>query len=149
MGAGWNIIQSKIAVGSGGLWGKGLLLGTQNRLDFVPEHHTDFIFTVIGEELGLVGCVVVILLFAALVARGLQISKGLPSTFESLVAAGIAITLGAHAIINLGMAMGLLPVVGIPLPLVSYGGSAVLTNLAALGILNQLSSRTVSAQGDI
>ena len=140
-GSGWNIIQAKIAIGAGGIWGKGLFMGTQNRLKFVPEHDTDFIFTVIGEEMGLIGCLCIILLLALLVARAFKVAKASNSLYASLVATGIGIFWASHAIINIGMTTGVLPVVGSPLPFVSFGGTALVTNCAALGILNYLSSQ--------
>ena len=141
VGSGWNIVQAKIAIGSGGLWGKGLFLGTQNRLKFVPEHQTDFIFTVIGEELGLVGCLCVITLLAILVARAFQVAWDSKGAYSCMVAAGIAVFWAIHAIVNIGMTTGVLPVVGSPLPFVSFGGTALVTNCAALGILNNLSGK--------
>ncbi len=140
-GTGWNIVQAKIAIGSGGLWGKGIFLGTQNRLKFVPEHHTDFIYTVIGEEMGFLGCVCVIILVAVLVARAFQVALKSKSLYSSLVATGIAVFWAVHAIVNIGMTTSVLPVVGSPLPFVSFGGTALITNCAALGILNYLSSQ--------
>ena len=140
-GSGWNIVQAKIAIGSGGIWGKGLFMGTQNRLKFVPEHHTDFIFTIIGEELGLVGCLCVILLLAVLVARAFQVAWQSDSAYACMVATGIGVFWAVHAIVNIGMTTGILPVVGSPLPFVSFGGTALLTNCAALGILNYLSNQ--------
>lgn len=141
VGSGWNIVQAKIAIGSGGIWGKGLFMGTQNRLKFVPEHHTDFIFTIIGEELGLVGCICVILLLAFLVGRAFQVACAAKSAYACMVAAGIGVFWAVHAMVNIGMTTGVLPVVGSPLPFVSFGGTALITNCAALGILNYLSSR--------
>lgn len=140
-GSGWNIVQAKIAIGSGGLWGKGLFMGTQNRLHFVPENDTDFIFTVIGEELGLAGCLVVLILIAVLVWRAFLVAEKSTSLYASLVAAGIGVYWAAHAVINMGMTTGILPVVGSPLPFVSFGGTALIANCIALGILNYLSSR--------
>lgn len=137
-GAGWNILQSRIAIGSGGFWGQGLFQGTQNQLDFVPEHHTDFIFTVVGEELGFVGCVSVLLLFSYVVGHALRTSEITRDRYGVLLALGIATLFSVHVLVNIGMTLGLMPVVGIPLPFLSYGGSAVVTNLAALGLLNSL-----------
>lgn len=137
-GSGWNLMQSRIAIGSGGFWGTGLFHGTQNQLNFVPEHHTDFIFTVVGEELGFVGCVSVLLLFAYIVGHALRTSEALRDRYGSLLALGIGTLFSLHVVINTGMTMGLMPVAGIPLPFLSYGGSAVVTNLCALGILNSL-----------
>lgn len=141
VGSGWNIVQAKIAIGSGGIWGKGLFMGTQNRLKFVPEHHTDFIFTIIGEELGLIGCLCVILLLAVLVGRAFQVACATKSAYTCMVATGIGVFWAVHAVVNIGMTTGILPVVGSPLPFVSFGGTALITNCAALGILNYLSVR--------
>ncbi len=141
VGSGWNIVQAKIAIGSGGIWGKGLFMGTQNRLKFVPEHHTDFIFTIIGEELGLVGCVCIIALLAVLVWRAFHIACATTSAYACMVASGIGVFWAVHAVVNIGMTTGVLPVVGSPLPFVSFGGTALITNCAALGILNYLSTR--------
>jgi len=137
-GSGWNILQSRIAIGSGGVWGKGLFQGTQNQLDFVPEHHTDFIFTVVAEELGLVGGVVLVMLLAGLVCSAFRTAQATRSRYGSYVAAGIGTLFAVHILVNLGMTMGLCPVVGIPLPFLSCGGSAAVTTLAGLGILNSL-----------
>ncbi len=137
-GSGWNILQSRIAIGSGGVWGQGLFQGTQNQLDFVPEHHTDFIFTVLAEELGLVGCLAVLCFLAYLVVQALRTSEATRNRYGSLVAVGIGTLFAVHALVNIGMTLGLMPVAGIPLPFLSYGGSAAVTNLAALGILNSL-----------
>lgn len=137
--AGWNLIQSKIAVGSGGIWGKGLFQGTQNNLGFVPEHHTDFIFTVVGEELGFVGAASVVLLFAYLVAHALRVAdSSTRDRYGFLVATGIGTLFAIHVLINVGMTVGLMPITGIPLPFLSYGGSAVMTNLMAIGILTSI-----------
>ena len=137
-GSGWNILQSRIAIGSGGLWGQGLFQGTQNLLDFVPEHHTDFIFTVLSEELGFVGCVSVLLLLAYLVGQALRTAEVTRNPYGCYLAVGIGTLFAVHTLVNVGMTVGLMPVAGIPLPFLSYGGSAAITNLAALGILNSL-----------
>ncbi len=137
-GSGWNILQSRIAIGSGGLWGKGLFQGTQNQLDFVPEHHTDFIFTVVAEELGLVGSAVLLMLLAVLVFCAFRTAQATRNRYGSYLAAGIGTLFAVHVLVNLGMTVGLCPVVGIPLPFLSYGGSAAITSLAGLGILNSL-----------
>lgn len=137
-GSGWNILQSRIAIGSGGVWGKGLFQGTQNQLDFVPEHHTDFIFTVLAEEMGLVGSVVLLMLLAGLVYSAFRTAQATRSRYGSYLAAGIGTLFAVHILVNLGMTVGLCPVVGIPLPFLSYGGSAAITTLAGLGILNSL-----------
>lgn len=137
-GSGWNILQSRIAIGSGEVWGKGLFQGTQNQLDFVPEHHTDFIFTVLAEEMGLIGSVVLLMLLAGLVYSAFRTAQATRSRYGSYLAAGIGALFGVHILLNLGMTVGVCPVVGIPLPFLSYGGSAAVTNLAGLGILNSL-----------
>ena len=138
LGAGYTIIQSKIAIGSGGLFGKGFMGGTQNQLKFVPERHTDFIFAVIAEEGGLVASVIVLILFWIIVKKGFRICSQIPDRFGSQLACGISTMLGLQAIINLGMTMGLLPVVGVPLPLVSYGGSSVVITMLSIGLLLNL-----------
>ena len=135
LGTGYTIIQSKIAIGSGGLWGKGFLGGTQNVLKFLPERHTDFIFGVIGEEGGFVATAAVALLFWVIVKRGFLICGQTQDRFGSQLACGISTMLGLQAVINLGMTMGLLPVVGVPLPLVSYGGTSVIMTMLAIGLL--------------
>lgn len=146
MGSGWNIIQAKIAIGSGGLWGKGWMEGTQNRLDFVPEHHTDFIFTVIGEEMGLVGGLCLILLLICLVMRAWQLAMQTESVYDSFLAFGIGTLFFIHSVGNIGMTSGILPVVGIPLPFVSYGGTSLIVNMAALGLLNNIARRMPSLE---
>lgn len=135
LGAGWNIIQSTTAIGSGGVYGKGLFEGTQSHLDFLPESHTDFIIAVIGEELGLVGVLTVLMLYLVLVARGLYIATQAPHTFERLVAGALTLTFFVYVFVNIGMVSGLLPVVGVPLPLVSFGGTSAITLLASFGII--------------
>jgi rod shape determining protein RodA len=135
LGAGWNIIQSQIAIGSGGLMGKGWLNGTQSRLDFLPESSTDFIFAVIGEEFGLIGIVLLLALYLAIVARCLYMSMQASDTFGRLLGASISLTFCLYVVVNMGMVSGLLPVVGMPLPLISYGGTSAVTLLASFGIL--------------
>lgn len=135
LGAGWNIIQSKIAIGSGGPMGKGWLNGTQSRLDFLPESSTDFILAVIGEELGLIGIVFFLTLYLFIIARGMFISMHASDTFGRLLGVSISLTFCIYVIVNMGMVSGLLPVVGVPLPLVSYGGTSAVTLLAGFGIL--------------
>ncbi len=135
LGAGYNVIQSKVAIGSGGLWGKGFLQGTQTQLRFIPEQWTDFIFCVLGEEFGFVGCVTVLGLFAILILRLVGAANATRSQFASLIAIGAATIFTVHIVINTGMTMGILPTIGIPLPFLSYGGSALLTNLAFIGIV--------------
>ena len=135
LGSGWNIIQSKIAVGSGGLTGKGWLNGTQSRLEFIPERHTDFILAVLSEELGLLGVLVLFALYVFIVGRGLYIASLARSTYTRLLAGSLSLTFFVYVLVNAGMVSGLLPVVGVPLPLVSYGGTSVVTLLAGFGIL--------------
>ena len=138
LGAGYTIIQSKIAIGSGGLFGKGFMGGTQNQLKFIPERHTDFIFAVIAEEGGLVVSLIVLALFWMIVKKGYRICSQTPDRFGSQLACGISTMLGLQTIINLGMTMGLFPVVGVPLPLISYGGSSVVITMLFIGILLNL-----------
>ncbi len=135
LGTGWNIIQSKTAIGSGGVTGKGLFQGTQSHLDFLPESQTDFIIAVVAEELGLIGVSILLLLYLAVIARGLHIASRAPDTFGRLVAGAVSLTFFVYVFVNIAMVSGLLPVVGIPLPLVSYGGTSALTLLAGFGIL--------------
>ncbi|MBX3708024.1 MAG: rod shape-determining protein RodA [Pseudomonadales bacterium] len=135
LGAGWNIIQSTTAIGSGGVYGKGLFQGTQSHLDFLPESHTDFIIAVIGEELGLVGMTGLLLVYLALVARGLFIAAQAQHAFQRLLAGALTLTFFVYVFVNVGMVSGLLPVVGVPLPLVSYGGTSAITLLGSFGII--------------
>lgn len=135
LGAGYHIIQSTIAVGSGGIAGKGWLQGTQTHLEFIPERHTDFVFAVFSEEFGLLGNCVLLALYAALVGRGLMIAANAPSFFSRLLAAALTLILFTYAFVNMGMVSGIFPVVGVPLPFVSYGGTALVTLCVAVGIL--------------
>ncbi len=135
LGAGYNIIQSKIALGSGGLWGKGFLQGTQAHLDFLPEKQTDFIFTMIGEEFGLVGAIAVITLLLLITWGALLIGLRCKHQYGRLVAFGIACNFFLYCFVNIAMVMGVIPVGGVPLPLVSHGGSAMITTMVAFGIL--------------
>ena len=135
LGAGWNITQAKIAIGSGGLSGKGFLNGTQSRLNFLPEKQTDFIFTNFGEEFGFVGSVALLILFAVVIFYGLQIATSARSQFSRLLAMGITLNFFFYIMINGLMVMGLIPVVGIPMPLLSYGGTAMLTVMFGFGLL--------------
>jgi rod shape determining protein RodA len=134
-GIGWNLHQSKIAVGSGELFGKGLHKGTQTQLNFVPEHSRDFIFTVLGEEFGYVGAVSLIAAYAFILAFGARAMVVARDRFGFLLAAGLTAMLAFHVVVNIGMTIGIMPITGIPLPFLSYGGSAVLTDFAAVGIL--------------
>lgn len=133
--SGYHVIQSQIAVGSGGLWGKGLYEGTQNRLNFLPEQETDFIFSVVGEELGFAGVSAALLLFFILVYRGVRIAAKARDMFGTLLATGIVSMITFHLLVNIGMTAGIMPITGIPLPLFSYGGSSMLANLTAIGIM--------------
>jgi rod shape determining protein RodA len=135
LGAGWNIIQSKTAIGSGGLMGKGLFEGTQSHLDFLPESHTDFIIAVLAEELGFLGVLLLLGLYFLLITRGLFIAIGAQGSFARMLAGGLTITFFTYLFVNIAMVSGLLPVVGVPLPLVSYGGTSALTLMAGFGIL--------------
>ena len=135
LGAGYHIIQSTIAVGSGGLSGKGWLNGTQAHLEFIPERHTDFIFAVFSEEFGLIGNSVLLILYALLVGRGLMIAANAPTVFARLFAGSIALMFFTYAFVNMGMVSGILPVVGVPLPFLSYGGTSLLTLFIGTGVL--------------
>ncbi|HEY1413815.1 MAG TPA: rod shape-determining protein RodA [Rhodopila sp.] len=135
LGAGYNIIQSKIALGSGGMWGKGFLQGTQAHLDFLPEKQTDFIFTIVGEEWGFVGGIVVMGLLALIILGGMLIALRCRHQFGRLVALGISCNFFLYVFVNIAMVMGVIPVGGVPLPLVSHGGSAMLTVMVGFGIL--------------
>jgi rod shape determining protein RodA len=138
LGAGYHIAQSKIAIGSGGIWGKGFLHGSQSHLDYRPEGHTDFVFATMSEEWGLVGGVLLICAFAAVIRWGMRVSQNGRTRFAQLAAAGLSATIFFYVAINLMMVMGLAPVVGVPLPLVSFGGSAVMTVMLCLGLLMAL-----------
>ena len=135
LGAGWNIMQSTTAIGSGGLMGKGLLQGTQSHLDFLPEARTDFIIAVIGEELGLIGVVVLLALYLLIILRGLVLAAASESTFGRLLSGALILTFFVYAFVNVAMVSGLLPVVGVPLPLVSYGGTSAITLMTGFGII--------------
>jgi rod shape determining protein RodA len=141
LGAGYHIIQSKIAIGSGMLSGKGFLKGTQNALSFLPEEHTDFIFSVLAEEWGFLGSVTLVFLFLILIFWGLTVAHGCREPFGTIVAVGITGMIFWQVFINIGMSMGLMPVVGVPLPFVSYGGSSVLTTAIGIGLLLNVSMR--------
>lgn len=135
LGAGYNIMQSKIAIGSGGTLGKGFMKGSQSQLDFLPEKHTDFIFTMVAEEFGFAGGMIVLALFAFLLGYALWIGMSSSSRFGRLVALGVGMILFLHVTINIGMVMGLLPVVGVPLPFLSYGGTMMLAIFLSMGLL--------------
>jgi len=147
LGAGYHISQSKIAIGSGGIWGKGFLQGSQSHLDYLPEGHTDFVFATMAEEWGLVGGVLLIFAFALVIRWGMRVSANARTRFSQLAAAGLSATIFFYVSINLMMVMGLAPVVGVPLPLVSFGGSAVMTVMLCLGLLMALErqQRTTSS----
>jgi rod shape determining protein RodA len=146
-GAGYHVIQSKIAIGSGGFLGKGYLKGTQGSLRFLPEQHTDFAFAVFAEEWGFLGVSVLLALFSLLVFRGFTLAARSQDRFASFACAGFTVYFLCHAVINLAMVSGLFPVVGIPLPFVSYGGSSMLTNMMALGIMANVSRSRFTFQG--
>lgn len=135
LGTGWNIIQSKAAIGSGGVFGKGWLLGTQSHLDFLPESHTDFIIAVLSEEFGMVGVCLLLLVYLLVIARGLVITVQAQTLFGKLLAGSITLTFFIYVFVNIGMVSGLLPVVGVPLPFISYGGTSLVTLMSGFGIL--------------
>ncbi|MFA5155895.1 MAG: rod shape-determining protein RodA [Candidatus Omnitrophota bacterium] len=135
LGAGYTVIQSKIAIGSGSLFGKGWLLGTQSQLHFLPESHTDFIFATFAEESGLAGSIILLLLYYILIRQGISIGRKTADSFGKLLAFGISFMLGIQVCVNIAMNLGLAPVVGIPLPLMSYGGSSLMVTFISLGIL--------------
>lgn len=143
LGSGYHIIQSKIAIGSGGLMGKGWLEGSQSHLNFLPEHATDFIFAVSGEEFGFAGGFAIIALIVLISLRSLNIASNAQTAFTRLLAASLAMSFFLSGFVNIGMVMGIIPVVGIPLPLVSYGGTAMVTFLAGFGILMSISSHRI------
>ncbi len=135
LGAGYHIIQSKIAIGSGGLTGKGWLQGTQSQLEFLPERHTDFIFAVIAEEWGMLGIVTLLMLYLFIIGRGLLLASRAQTAFGRMMAGSIVLSFFVYIFVNIGMVSGLLPVVGVPLPLISYGGTSMVTLMASFGIL--------------
>ena len=141
LGSGYTIIQSKIAVGSGGLLGKGWLSGTQNQLNFLPERHTDFIFSVVGEEWGFLGAIFLILLYFLIVYRSIKIIEATPDVYGKLAATGIISLFSLQVIINIGMTIGFLPIVGLTLPLISYGGSSLITTFIYIGLLINIGMR--------
>jgi len=141
LGSGYHIIQSQIAIGSGGAFGKGYMNGSQAQLEFLPERSTDFIFAVIGEEWGLMGLILVLLLYAFVIGRGLYMAATAQDTFARLVTGSLSLTFAVYALINTGMVTGLLPVVGVPLPLISYGGTSMVTLMAGFGIVMAVNAR--------
>lgn len=143
-GAGYHLMQSKIAIGSGQLVGKGLMKGTQTNLDFIPAHHTDFIFAVVGEELGLIGALILIGAFCLLLWRGVRIANNARDFYGSMIAYGIVIVFAFQIIVNIGMTIGIMPITGIPLPFISYGGSSLIMSLAAIGLLSNIHMRRFS-----
>jgi rod shape determining protein RodA len=141
LGSGYHIIQSKIAIGSGMLFGKGLFGGTQSQLNFLPENHTDFIFAVVGEELGFIGAAFLLVLYLIVLWRGVKIARDASDTFGMLLAVGITSMLAFHVLVNVGMTTGIMPVTGIPLPLMSYGVSSLTTNIMSIAILLNIHMR--------
>jgi rod shape determining protein RodA len=141
LGSGYHLLQSQIAIGSGGLLGKGFLQGTQNQLMFLPVKHTDFIFSILAEEWGFIGCAVVLILFLGLLLRGMTIAGKARDNFGTLLAFGCTVSIFWHVMINVGMVMGLLPVAGVPLTFLSYGGSAILSSFLAVSIISNVAMR--------
>ena len=144
LGAGYHSIQSKIAIGSGGFWGKGLFMGTQSRLNFLPEKHTDFIFSVFAEETGFVGVVILLLLYLFIILKGLNIAFRASDRFGLFLALGIISSVSFYIFFNIGMTIGLFPITGLPLPLMSYGGSSLISNFFAFGLLLNIEMRRTS-----
>ena len=140
LGSGYHLIQSKIALGSGGLFGKGYMNGTQSKLDFLPENHTDFIFSAFGEEFGFIGVLLLITLYVLAVIRGMSISIKATDNFARILSGTLILTIFLYVLVNIGMVIGLLPIVGAPLPFMSYGGTSMLTVFAALGIIMSVKS---------
>jgi rod shape determining protein RodA len=141
LGSGYHIIQSKIAVGSGGFWGKGFMAGTQSQLSFLPERHTDFAFSVFAEEWGFAGCLLLLLGYLFLVVWGIYIARRAADRFGMFLAIGVTAMIFWHIVVNLGMVIGLMPVVGVPLPLFSYGGTSMITTMIGVGLLMNVSMR--------
>ena len=140
LGTGYHLAQSKISLGSGGLFGKGYMNGTQSQLDFLPENHTDFIFSAFGEEFGFVGVVILISLYVLIALRGMSISIKATDNFSRILSATLILTIFLYVLVNVGMVVGILPIVGAPLPFMSYGGTSMLTVFAALGIIMSIKS---------
>jgi rod shape determining protein RodA len=140
LGTGYHLAQSKISLGSGGLFGKGYMNGTQSQLDFLPENHTDFIFSAFGEEFGFVGVIILISLYVLVVLRGMSISIKATDNFSRILSATLILTIFLYVLVNVGMVVGILPIVGAPLPFMSYGGTSMLTVFAALGIIMSIKS---------
>jgi len=143
-GVGYQLMQSKIAIGSGQLVGKGLMKGTQTNLDFIPAHHTDFVFAVVGEELGLIGALILITAFCLLLWRGVRIANSARDFYGTMIAFGIVIMLAFQMIVNIGMTIGIMPITGIPLPFITYGGSNLVVNMMAIGLLTNIYMRRFS-----
>ncbi|KLT72094.1 ADP-ribosylglycohydrolase [Neisseria arctica] len=141
LGAGYHIIQSMIAIGSGGIWGKGWLNGTQTHLDYIPESTTDFIFAVYGEEFGFIGNILLLIIYLVILGRGLYIAGQAPTLYSRTLAGALTMTFFCYAFVNMGMVSGILPVVGVPLPLVSYGGTATLSIMVILALLMGISNQ--------
>jgi rod shape determining protein RodA len=137
-GAGYNLTQSKIAIGSGQILGKGLFLGTQTNLNYIPEHHTDFVFSVLGEELGLVGAAVLLVLYMILVWRCFHVARKSKDLFGTYICVGVASLLICQSFVNIGMTIGLMPITGIPLPFISSGGSSLISFLVAFGLVESI-----------
>lgn len=143
LGAGYNVIQSKVAIGSGGLFGKGLFGGIQSQLKFLPSQHTDFVFAVIGEELGFVGALLLLSFFALLLWKGIKIAQEAPDLLGTFLATGITSFLFVQILINIGMSMGLMPATGLPLPFISYGGTFMISNFIGIGLLLNIHLRSI------
>ena len=140
LGSGYHLVQSKIALGSGGLFGKGYMNGTQSKLDFLPENHTDFIFSAFGEEFGFMGVLLLITLYVLATFRGMGISIKATDNFSRILSGTLILTIFLYVLVNIGMVIGILPIVGAPLPFMSYGGTSMLTVFAALGIIMSIKS---------
>lgn len=143
LGAGYNVIQSKVAIGSGGLFGQGLFSGIQSQLKFLPAQHTDFVFSVIGEEMGFIGAAVLLLLSGFILWKGIKVAMDSPDIFGTFLATGVVSFLFFHILINIGMTMGLMPATGLPLPFVSYGGTFMVSNFIGIGILQSIHLRSL------
>ncbi|MDD5497823.1 MAG: FtsW/RodA/SpoVE family cell cycle protein, partial [Atribacterota bacterium] len=143
LGAGYNIIQSKVAIGSGGLLGQGLFSGIQSQLKFLPAQHTDFVFAVIGEELGFLGALLLLSLFILLLWKGIKIAQEAPDLLGTFLATGVVAFMFFHIFINIGMVMGLVPATGLPLPFISYGGTFMITNFIGIGLLLNVHLRSL------
>jgi rod shape determining protein RodA len=143
LGAGYNVIQSKVAIGSGGLFGQGIFSGIQSQLKFLPAQHTDFVFSVVGEEMGFVGAVILLVLFIFLIWKGIKIAQEAVDFLGTFLAAGVVAFFFLHVLINVGMAMGLMPATGLPLPFISHGGTFMISNFIGIGILLNVHIRSI------